>query len=95
MLQIVERVNGLHLKRYFQPRTLEVSQNKTNPQNDTHISQTSWIDAQNHTSESFSKSSLIDDHQYSPLEAERAFLQPSNFVDEIVEKTFDQVISSM
>ena len=38
VLQIVERVNGLHLKRYFQPRTLEVSQNKTNPLNNTHIS---------------------------------------------------------
>jgi len=44
---IVEQINGLHMKQYFQLQTVEASPDKTASSNSTQVSETSWMDAQN------------------------------------------------
>jgi len=68
----VEQVNGLYLKQYFQPQTVEASPDKTTSSNSTQVSETSWMDAQDGDGGNFAASPHAD-YEKSPLEAIKHF----------------------
>jgi len=76
----VERVNGLHLKQYFQLQIVEASPDKTTSSNSTQISETSWMDAQDDDGGNFAASPHAD-YENSSLEANKGFLEPSKVID--------------
>jgi len=86
----VDRVNGLQLKQYFQSQPAETSPSKISSTNITHISKTSWMDAQNDSSGYFT-TSLHYEQQYSSFGANKRFLESNNMFDSSIGKSFDQV----
>ena len=81
----MERVNGLHLKQYFQPQTVEASPDKTASSNSTQVSETSWMDAQDDGGGIIAASPHAD---YENSSANKAFLEPSKIIDQVIAVLF-------